>query len=55
MLKLLLLTSLTWTVASFLLCAAFGLALHHRDRRAFHPSGTGSLLGIEEVHDPGFE
>jgi hypothetical protein len=36
MLKLLLLTSVTWSMASFLLCGALGLLLHHRDRRAFH-------------------
>jgi hypothetical protein len=34
MLKLLLLTSVTWSVASFFLCGALGLLLHHRDQKA---------------------
>ena len=55
MLKLLLLTSLTWTLGSFILCGAFGFRLSQRDRRAFHLGRTRSLLGIEELHDPGFE
>jgi len=49
MLKLLLLTSVTWSAVSFFLVGAFGLLLHRRGQSAFRASRSMWGGGVDTL------